>query len=187
MDVVSVVSPTDSDGIISSYLRATRHNRTLYVIKGNLTCRPPLTEQQNEYKVSNRFNRWHLICFNIFLCIIQIRTDIYFSSSGNSQYTLTAYRLPERFFCEFLNTDYRKFIMPALVGTSTAPVTDDEQEDFCENLFKSTSEEVKLIHIFYAFQIKNLLIFFYCLAFLRDIQSIFRQIHHSGRLASRIL
>lgn len=62
---------------------------------------------------------------------------------GNNQYTLTPYRLPERRFCDFLNTDYRKFAMPSLKGHSDAPISDDDLEDLCQTLFKPTDEGVK--------------------------------------------
>lgn len=53
LDVESVKSSTGTDGAISYNLRSTRLNRTLYVVTGNVTCKPPLTKAPNLFQVKS--------------------------------------------------------------------------------------------------------------------------------------
>lgn len=51
MDFEKVDSPTGSQGQIVYHLRSTRMNRTTYVIVGNVTMKPEVTKNPNNYQV----------------------------------------------------------------------------------------------------------------------------------------
>lgn len=55
-----------------------------------------------------------------------------FSSSGNNQFIILPFRVSRKPFCDFINSEYRKYFMNDMHKVSKLPYTENDDEDLCQ-------------------------------------------------------
>lgn len=116
-------------------LHVKRVNRSSYAINGNITYREPFTKDPSRYYV----REFQSICFGFFCSNVQIlcfmfqhSVNFYISPLGNNQFEKMPIRFQKISYCDYMNTNYRKYFMASARSPATdLPYSDDPNADLC--------------------------------------------------------